>query len=75
MREAAVVLGIRGTTHGPRLIIERVSHGDCSAVLHPRTIIVIGSRAWLTYKINIKLAVNSHSTEPVKHGIDNARNA
>ena len=35
MRGAAVVLGVLGTTHGPRPLTERVSHGDCLAVLHP----------------------------------------
>ena len=35
MRGAAVVLGVLGTTHGPRPLTERISHGDCLAVLHP----------------------------------------
>ena len=38
MRGAAVVLGVLSTTHGPRAMTERVSHGDCLAVLHPRTV-------------------------------------
>ena len=29
MRGAAVVLGVLSTTHGPRPMTERVSHGDC----------------------------------------------
>ena len=42
MRGAAVVLGIRSAIHGPQIMTERVSHGDCLAVLHPRTVWCVG---------------------------------
>ena len=29
---------VRSATHGSRLMTERVSHGDCSAAVHPRTV-------------------------------------
>ena len=49
MRGAAVVLGVLSTTHGPRPMTERVSHGDCSAVVHPRT--VFGVQGWTPRKV------------------------
>ena len=66
-REAAVVLGIRSTTHEPRLMTERVSHGDCLAVLHPRTLFKTrGGRVWHERKavagvaLCIALALDMH---------------